>query len=157
SMVKTRALVLTFCVAACAGQAEPALAASCSQLATLSLPHTTITLANLVDAGTFMPFPRGRGSVPAPPVARGRSAAESDAGRGGRGQAALTSPFADLPAFCRVTAILTPSSDSNIKVELWMPVSGWNGKFVIPGNGGFAGTVAPAGLATALRAGYAAA
>jgi feruloyl esterase len=41
-------------------------------------------------------------------------------------------------------------------MELWMPVSGWNGKLVIPGNGGFAGAIAPAGLATALRGGYAA-
>src|SRR5215472_11961229 len=32
--------------------------------------------------------------------------------------------FANLPAFCRVAATLTPTSDSNIKIEVWMPYSG---------------------------------
>jgi hypothetical protein len=70
-------------------------------------------------------------------VGRGGAAA----GRGGPGRG---NPFADLPAFCRVAATLKPSSDSEIKMELWMPTAGWNGKFVVPGNGGFAGTIAPA-------------
>ncbi len=140
----------------------PAAAASCDSLASLALPHTTITLANLVDAGSFVPFPAGRGAAPpaAPLAARGAAApaaagargagAEGARGRGARGGGA-GSPFADLPAFCRVTATLMPSSDSAIKMELWMPAAGWNGKFVVPGNGGFAGAIAPAGLATALR------
>ena len=113
-------------------------------------------LANVVDAGTFVQFPAGRGPVPAPPVARGRGV-ESGAGRGGQGRGGQPSPFADLPAFCRVAASIKPSSDSDIKIELWMPAAGWNGKFVVPGNGGFAGAIAPAGLATNLRNGYAAA
>ena len=29
--------------------------------------------------------------------------------------------YTNLPAFCRVAATLTPSSDSNIKIEMWMP------------------------------------
>src|ERR1041385_7461514 len=29
-----------------------------------------------------------------------------------------------LPAFCRVSATLTPSTDSDIKVEVWFPLSG---------------------------------
>jgi hypothetical protein len=78
------------------------------------------------------------------------------AGRGG-GAAGRGNQFADLPAFCRVAASIKPSRESDIKMELWMPASGWNGKFVVPGNGGFAGTIAPAGLATNLRNGYAAA
>ena len=129
-------------VAMCVVHASVAGAATCESLAALSLPHATVTLANVVEAGTFVAFPAGRGAGPA--------------GRGGRG-GGPTSPFADLPAFCRVTATLTPSDDSSIKVELWMPVAGWNGKFVIPGNGGFAGAINPAGLAAALRSGYAAA
>ena len=32
--------------------------------------------------------------------------------------------FANLPAFCRIAATLTPTSDSNIKIEVWMPYSG---------------------------------
>ena len=43
-----------------------------------------------------------------------------------------------LPEFCRVGARLTPTADSDIQIEVWMPASGWNGKFVAVGNGGFA-------------------
>jgi feruloyl esterase len=39
----------------------------------------------------------------------------------------------DLPAFCRVAATLSPSSDSDIKIEIWFPVEGWNGKYPWPG------------------------
>src|SRR5947207_3163522 len=47
----------------------------------------------------------------------------------------------NLPAFCRVAATLTPSSDSDIKIEVWLPVSGWNGKLLAVGNGGWAGSI----------------
>ena len=30
-------------------------------------------------------------------------------------------PIHNLPAFCRVAATLTPSPDSDIKIEVWMP------------------------------------
>jgi feruloyl esterase len=138
----------------------PALAAgaSCDRLATLALPQTSITLANVVEAGAFVPPPSGRVGAAAP-AAAGREARGGRDGvpaRAGRG-APSASPFGELPSFCRVTAVLMPSTDSAIRMELWMPVSGWNGKFVVPGNGGFAGAIAPNGLATALRAGYAAA
>src|ERR1700704_6072526 len=39
-------------------------------------------------------------------------------------------------AFCRVGATLNPSSDSDIKIELWLPQEGWNGKYLAVGNGG---------------------
>jgi feruloyl esterase len=61
-----------------------------------------------------------------------------------------------LPAFCRVAATLKPTADSNIKIEVWMPASGWNGRFQGVGNGGWDGSIAYAGLASALRRGYAA-
>ena len=60
-----------------------------------------------------------------------------------------------MPAFCRVAAILTPTSDSNIRIEVWMPASGWNGKFEGVGNGGFAGAIAYADLAPGISFGYA--
>jgi feruloyl esterase len=61
-----------------------------------------------------------------------------------------------LPAFCRVQATLTPSNDSDIKIEVWLPDSAaWNGKFQAVGNGGWAGTIAYPAMATALTAGYA--
>src|SRR5262245_49886598 len=90
-----------------------ALAAPSKSLAKLQLPHVTVTLANIVDAGTFVQFPagRGRGGGAAPAAAQGRG------GPGGRGASA--SPFADLSAFCRVMATLTPSVDSEIKMEVW--------------------------------------
>src|SRR5215471_7225973 len=66
-------------------------------------------------------------------------------------------PMANLPAFCRVTGSIKPSSDSDIQFEVWMPASGWNGKFEGVGNGGFAGSMTYAGLAAAVSRGYAAA
>lgn len=50
-------------------------------------------------------------------------------------------PSIDLPAFCRVKAELKPSSDSLIKIEVWMPSDDWNGKFEQMGNGGLAGSI----------------
>src|ERR1051325_2765777 len=63
--------------------------------------------------------------------------------------------FEQLPAFCRVMATLTPTNDSDIKVEIWLPVSGWNGKFEAVGNGGWAGAIPSGSLAAALASGYA--
>jgi len=58
-------------------------------------------------------------------------------------------------AACRVAGIITPTSDSSIAFEVWMPTSGWNGKFLSAGEGGWAGTVNYGGIADALRRGYA--
>ena len=69
--------------------------------------------------------------------------------------AAGTKTIDNVPAFCRVEATLTPSPDSAIRVEVWMPVSGWNGKYEGTGNGGFAGGIAYGSLADGLRHGYA--
>ena len=63
--------------------------------------------------------------------------------------------FKTLPAFCRVTARLTPSADSDIRVEIWLPLSGWNRKLQAAGNGGLGGTIPYAALAAAVKAGYA--
>lgn len=63
--------------------------------------------------------------------------------------------FTNLPAFCRVTAALKPSPDSDIKIEVWLPTSGWNGKFEGTGNGGYAGSIVYRTLAQGLQAGYA--
>src|ERR1700693_4871320 len=63
--------------------------------------------------------------------------------------------FKNMPAFCRVAATLTPTSDSEIGIEVWMPDSGWNGKFEGVGNGGFAGAIAYSSLAPGVLLGYA--
>ena len=60
-----------------------------------------------------------------------------------------------LPDFCRVAGVISPASDSEIKFEVWLPSSGWNGKFYGVGNGGFAGSITFPGLASGLRRGFA--
>src|SRR6516162_4254657 len=63
--------------------------------------------------------------------------------------------FGDLPAFCRVAATLRPTSDSDINIEVWMPFSTWNEKFLGLGNGGFGGTFQYDVLARYLSLNYA--
>jgi feruloyl esterase len=104
-------------------------ATPCEKLVSLAIPNAKIDSAQLVAAGAFVP-PAGLGA------------------RGGN-------PYANLPAFCRVTATLTPSKDSDIKTEIWLPASGWNGKYQAVGNGGWAGTISYTALAAAVAAGYA--
>jgi feruloyl esterase len=60
-----------------------------------------------------------------------------------------------LPTFCRVAVTLTPSSDSDINVEVWIPSANWNGKFQAVGNGAFNGTINYPAMARALMSGYA--
>ena len=96
--------------------ATPAFAASCESLASLTLPNTTITSAQVVPAGQF-----------------------SQPGANGKGKGA--NAYKDLPEFCRVAATLKPSSDSDIKVEFWLPTSNWNKKLQSVGNGGWAGVI----------------
>ena len=113
--------------------ALPAFAASCDSLAALALPETTITMAKAVPPGEF------------------RAPGE------GRGSAANAALYKSLPEFCRVAATLKPTSDSDIKVEVWLPASGWNGKFQAVGNGGWAGVISYSALAEAVKGGYASA
>jgi len=63
--------------------------------------------------------------------------------------------FNNLPAFCRVVAVATPTSQSQINFEVWMPSSGWNGKFQGEGSGGSAGAISFYAMAPALARGYA--
>src|SRR5579863_3382732 len=106
----------------------PAMATPCTNLQSLVLEHSTITSVSDVTTGFF--------AVPA------------------------TSPpqrFTGLPPFCRVTATLMPTSDSVIKIEVWLPEEKWNGFFLGTGGGGFQGIITYNELATRIRGGYAAA
>ena len=133
ALVLAAALALAFgCITTPALAAPGLLEPSCESLASLSLSSATITAAQVVAAGTFAPPAGGR--------AGGRSGQD---------------PFAALPAFCRVAATLKPTSDSDIKIEVWLPVSGWNGKFQAVGNGGWAGAISYPAMAEALKRGYA--
>jgi feruloyl esterase len=130
---------------------QVAAATPCERLATVTLPNTTITSAQLVAAGPFTP-PRGGGPAPAAPPAAGTPAA----GRaGGPPGGPVGAPPAMLPEHCRIAATLKPSADSDIKIEVWLPTQTWNGKFQAVGNGGWAGTISFPAMATALREGYA--
>jgi len=99
---------------------------SCGDLARLALPNTTITLARDVEPGSFTP---------------------PDSSSPGS--------FGNLPRFCRVAATLKPTSDSDIKIEVWLPSAGWNGKLEAVGNGAFNGSLAYPAMAVALTRGYA--
>jgi len=112
----------------------PLAAASCESLASLDLPGGKITAATPVAAGAFVP-PGGGGML-----------------AGGPGGQSI---FKSAPAFCRVTATLTPTPDSDIKIEVWMPIDNWNGKLVGIGNGVWAGNISYSALAEPLARGYA--
>jgi feruloyl esterase len=58
--------------------------------------------------------------------------------------------------FCRVVGTVTPTSDSHIGFEVWLPPAGqWNGKFQGEGSGGSAGAISTGAMLVALNAGYA--
>jgi len=62
----------------------------------------------------------------------------------------------NLPAFCRVEAMVTATSDSLINFEVWLPtVETWNGKLVTTGNGGYSNSLNYGEMANAMRRGYA--
>jgi hypothetical protein len=57
---------------------------------------------------------------------------------------------------CRISLTLRPSSDSEIKSEVWLPPPAtWNGKFLMEGGGGFVGSINTIGMTKAIREGYA--
>src|SRR5262245_35595257 len=60
----------------------------------------------------------------------------------------------NLPAFCRVALTMAPSSDSSIRVEVWMPDTTWNGRLQGIGGGGYTGSLNYGALGNALRLGY---
>jgi feruloyl esterase len=105
----------------------PAMATPCTNLQSLHLQDTTITSATDNTTGVFV--------VPgsSPP-----------------------STITGLPAFCRVTANLIPNSDSNIKIEVWLPETTWNGRFLGTGGGGFQGVITYGELASGIQHGFAA-
>jgi feruloyl esterase len=148
---------------------------SCETLAaSLKLPDTTVSLAQTVNAGEFAPpaanpagppagaLPgngpaggRGAGGAPPPGAAENaRAGGGGQVGPGGRG-GGPSAAYKNLPAFCRVAAEIKPSHDSDIKIEVWMPTSGWNGKLQSTGNGGWSGAIGYAAMAQALARGYA--
>jgi feruloyl esterase len=63
----------------------------------------------------------------------------------------------DVPARCVVKLVSRPTADSEIGIEVWLPRSGWNGKYLQVGNGGWSGAIPTPSLAFAVQRGFAAA
>ena len=63
--------------------------------------------------------------------------------------------LAGLPEFCRVELTITPTPDSDIKAEIWLPLNEWNGKFLTAGNGAWGGSIQYQALADGLLRNYA--
>lgn len=60
-----------------------------------------------------------------------------------------------MPAFCRIAGVIKPTSDSYIRFEVWLPASGWNGRYLGVGNGGFAGSIDYRAMSGNLKRGFA--
>jgi feruloyl esterase len=104
---------------------------ACESLAQVAVTNGQVLSAEAVPAGAF-----------APPAAT---------------NAVASAVFKTMPAFCRVRLKLIPSTDSDIRVEVWLPQSGWNRKLQATGNGGLGGAIPYPAMAASVKAGYAAA
>ncbi|HEV2401696.1 MAG TPA: tannase/feruloyl esterase family alpha/beta hydrolase [Candidatus Sulfotelmatobacter sp.] len=104
---------------------------NCEHLGSLKIENATITEAQQAAAGAYKGAPAPFSGVD------------------------ISQLYKSLPAFCRVVVEAKPTSDSDIKIEIWLPASGWNGKLQGIGNGGFAGLIDEMQLATSLKHGYA--
>ena len=137
------ALAVGLAMVPAAGHAATSTIA-CSDLAKLALPDMAVSAAESVAAGKYqMPdvsTARTGNPVPAPGTNVAGHVADGP-----------------NPAFCRIAATLKPSNDSAIRIEVWLPQSGWNGKFLGVGNGGWAGSIMFPGMLTGVEEGYAAA
>jgi feruloyl esterase len=125
-------LASTFLLAAPA-IAQSADAAKCTSLQQLTLDQAHVLSVEIVAPGKFVAPPRPTGPNEQLPL------------------------YKHLAAFCRVKVEATPTTDSNIQIEVWLPVANWNGRFQALGNGGFAGEIDFGGLARALDSNSAAA
>ena len=105
--------------------ASTAHAASCADMASLKLKDVVILSATEVAGGSFTPPDKG------------------------------ARPVAGLPTFCRVYASIRPTSDSDIRTEVWLPESGWNGKYDGIGANGLGGAIHYPEMGVALARGYA--
>lgn len=113
-----------------AAQPDSAISQKCDSLARLNLPNVTITTARTEAAGEF--------NGPRHPFTG----------------ADISAFYKQLPAFCRVVAKAHPSSDSDITIEVWLPLENWNGKLQGLANGGFAGAINYLELGASLKNGY---
>ncbi len=118
-------VLLVLITSALAPPAATAAGQSCEELAAFQYPDATVTMAESQPGGPYV----------APD--------------------AWHLVFTDLPPYCRVTATLTPTSDSNINVEVWMPTAPYDGRYLGTANGGYAGSFFYSELADGINKGFA--
>ena len=127
------ALLASTLLLAAPAVAQTADTSRCTNLQQLTLEHAHVLSAEVVTPGTFIAPPRPTGPNEQVPL------------------------YKQLAAFCRVKLQATPTSDSNIQIEVWLPLEAakWNHRFQGQGNGGFAGEIDYQALARFLADGYA--
>src|ERR1700757_729106 len=104
--LKTIAAATASAAAVFLSAATVSAATSCEGLTNLSLPHGQITTAQTITGGTF--------NTP-PGCATGSTGCTTNTA---------------LPQFCRVAGTATPTNDSVIKFEVWVPTdSSFNRKY----------------------------
>lgn len=130
--MSNRIVIAALVAATSLGHAAVSVAQDCSALQKLSLPGASVTGTQAVAAGAL--------SV------TGVSAATA---------AQLKAAVPKLPAFCRVMITAKPGPGSDIRIEVWLPAAGWNGRLQAVGDGGLAGYIPFSLMAEALAGGYA--
>src|SRR5215469_7083298 len=126
--------VVLFLAGTASAQDTPSAPQSCETLSQLTLSKAKVVSAQTIEAGAFQP------PANITPWLIGDPAF-----------------YKSLAPFCRVVVEATPTADSDIKIEVWLPTEGWNGRFRGQGNGGFAGQIDYRGLAVAVGEKYASA
>jgi feruloyl esterase len=104
-------------------------AAACEKLQNLKLPDVISISSESVTTGQFQPSASAR---PLPP--------EESTG---------------LPPFCRVQMVAKPATGSSIQIEIWLPETHWNGRYLGTGNGGGAGSISYGSMGPGIKRGFA--
>ncbi|MGH9715339.1 MAG: tannase/feruloyl esterase family alpha/beta hydrolase [Candidatus Acidiferrales bacterium] len=105
---------------------------SCESLASLKIPNVAITLAKSIGAPPDFKVPSVAGRLGTPPGMK------------------VSVPF------CRIAGFATPTSDSHISFEVWLPVrANWDGLYIGVGNPAFVGAVVYGSMARELARGSA--
>src|SRR5690242_10223632 len=100
-LVKCSVVLFVLVAAMSAAPARSQTQNACERLESLTLPQARVVEAQAMKPGEFTPPERS--------------------------YAPNNNPIKNLPAFCRVLVTLTPSADSDIQSELWLPEK-WNGR-----------------------------
>lgn len=109
----------------------------------------------------FLPTGRAPAATPCADLARGTVAdtaiiSAAPVAAGSRFADPERGPVALDRAVCRIVARVSTRPGERVGIELWMPLSGWNGRLEGLGSGGFGGVIFYAALAEAVARGFAA-